>query len=399
MHSKTHRQLIATWLLALSLPLLVHGQASPSIQFFMPDGTLPPREMRFTMAMDNGRIETFFTDSKGKFLITRSLNLKPDAEYRVTVLSDGLAYDTTSVTFKEFGVYYIPIYLKPFRAAATKPAGLIDLAEFDVLAPEDARQAYSVAMRAYKDGQRDQAVRDLERAIEIYPNYFRALNDLGVILMKQGRLDDAAKMFERAIKTAPRVYYPRLNFAIINTRRGRHKEALSMLEQLHKEAPDLSEVRIALGDSLAANNKLNEAEHHLRAAVSDPKLSRTATADVHYKLGLLLNRKQQFEQAINELRQAVEVLSNSARIHLQLGGALLQVGKVDEAERELTTAYKIGGSQMGGAQLMLGHIYFQARKYESARYAFERYLSDVPHAPNADEVRGVIEKINVALSR
>lgn len=25
------------------------------------------------MAMDNGRIETFFTDSKGKFLVTRAL--------------------------------------------------------------------------------------------------------------------------------------------------------------------------------------------------------------------------------------------------------------------------------------------------------------------------------------
>ena len=29
------------------------SQAAPSIQFFMPDGSLPSREVRFTLAMDN----------------------------------------------------------------------------------------------------------------------------------------------------------------------------------------------------------------------------------------------------------------------------------------------------------------------------------------------------------
>src|SRR2546426_11203375 len=94
-------RLAGSLLVALLLPVLAQAQASPSIQFFMPNGTLPPREIRFTMAMDNGRIETFFSDSKGKFLITRALNLKPDAEYRITVLSDGTSFDTTYYSFKE----------------------------------------------------------------------------------------------------------------------------------------------------------------------------------------------------------------------------------------------------------------------------------------------------------
>src|SRR5436190_18626471 len=117
--------------LALVLPILTVAQAPPSIQFFMPDGSMPPREIRFEMAMDNGRIETFFSDSKGKFLLTRLLGLKPDAEYRITVIGDGASYDTTTFSFKEYGVYYIPIYLKPLSHQPSPPAKLVDLAEFD----------------------------------------------------------------------------------------------------------------------------------------------------------------------------------------------------------------------------------------------------------------------------
>src|SRR5882724_4221947 len=84
-----HRRLTAASLVALLFPVLALSQASPSIQFFMPNGTYPPREIRFEMAIDNGRIETFFSDSKGKFLLTRLLGLKPDAQYRITVIGDG----------------------------------------------------------------------------------------------------------------------------------------------------------------------------------------------------------------------------------------------------------------------------------------------------------------------
>ena len=384
---------------ALSLVMFCPGQSAPSIQFFLPDGSLPPRELRFTLAVDNGRIETYFTDSKGKFLLTRLLGLKPDSEYQVTVVGDGATYETTTVTFKEYGVYYIPIYLRALRGSRTKPAEVVDLSELDVEVPEEARQIHSTAMREYAAGQTEEAVRDLRHALEVYPNYFRALNDLGVILMQSGDLDRAAEMFERAAKVSPRVYYPRLNLAIIDTRRGRYAEAVVILERLCKEAPSLGVVRATLADALISLNRLDDAEKQLRIALSDPKFERQKLGELHYKLGTLLNRKQQFEEAVIELRQAREVLPESAQLHLQLGAALLEVNKTEEAERELLAAYKFGGPQMGGAQLMLGEIYFRQKKWESAQRCFEQYLVDVPAAPNATEVRGVIERIRVALKR
>lgn len=391
-------RLPAALFLSLALFVLAGAQASPSIQFFMPDGSLPSRELRFTLTTDGGRIETYFTDSKGRFLLKQSLGLEPDAEYRVTTIGDGTSFDTTTQTFKEYSaVYYITIYLRPLRSKPVAPPKVVDLAEFDVKVPEEAKKVYTEAMEAFKKGDREEGVRGLERAIAICPDYFRALNDLGVSYGKMNRLEEAARAFERASKIAPRVSYPRLNLGIIQTRLGNYTQAVAILGQLHRENQSNPEVRIALADALIALNRLDEAEPHLRTALLDSRLGRSAGGDAHYRLGLLLNKKGKYEAAVVELSQAAEAIPNAPRTHLQLGGALLQLGRLDDSERELTTAYRLAGAQLGGAQLMLGQIYFMEKRYPNALSAFEQYLTDVPQAPNAVEVRGVIERIRAAL--
>ena len=387
----------------LLLPILTDAQAPPSIQFFMPDGSLPDRQLRFTLTTENGSVvDTFFTDTKGRFLVTRSQGLRPENGFTITVEGDGLTFDTTMYQHRTHGVstvYYISVFLKRLESAASRPPGTIDLAELDTLAPKEARDAYDLAMRSLKSGQSDEAVNHFKQALKIYPKYFRALNDLGVLLMKMNRLDEAAETLERSAAIAPRVYYPRLNLAIIRTRQSKYKQAIELLEQLHKENAKLSEVRVALGDALMAVGRLDDAEPHLRAALSDSKMDLEAQGDAHYKLGLLLNRKEHFQEAAQQLTAAAKILPNSARIHLQLGGALLQLERLNEAERELVAAYQLGGREMGGAQFLLGQVYFLSKEYERAMRALEQYLADVPRAPNITDVRAVIAKIKTALNQ
>jgi tetratricopeptide (TPR) repeat protein len=401
---------------AASLPVLFLGlwvygypQAPPSIQVFMPNGSLPPRELRFTLTTDNGRVDTFFTDSKGRFLFTRLDGLSANAGYTITIQGDGRSFDTTSVSFKYYGntVFYVPVFLRPFSSpatsapgttAASKPTEAVDLAELDVAVPKQARDAYDNAMRALRSGNAEDSIKKLEEALAIYPGYFRALNDLGVLFMKLNRLKEAAEVLQRAVKIAPRVYYPQLNLAIVRTRQGEYKVAIDSLEALRKENPGLIEIRTPLADALMAVDRLDEAEGHLRDVLTDGRLDRESLGDAQYKLGLLLNRRQRFEEAARELEAAAKILPKSARIHLQLGGALLQLKRLDEAELELLESYRLGGPEMGGAQLFLGELYFTQKRYELAMRAFEQYLTDVRGAPNSDQIRGVIERIRAALA-
>lgn len=68
--------------------VVIHAQAPSAVQIFMPDGSRPERELRFTLTRDDGRVETLFTDSKGKFQLTGDLNR--DREYTFTIESDAV---------------------------------------------------------------------------------------------------------------------------------------------------------------------------------------------------------------------------------------------------------------------------------------------------------------------
>ncbi len=388
---------VLRWSMIASMTLLlcatIQAQAPPSLQFFMPDGSLPPREVRFTMTSDDGLVQTYYSDSKGRFLITRKEGLKPESAYTVTVIGDGRTFATTTTSFKHYGVYYVTIFLNAVEETKTKPAGVVDVSELDAKAPEEAKTAYDNANQALREGRVSDAIERFRYAITLYPNYFRALNDLGVLLIRQRKYDEAVTTLEHAIDIAPNVYYPRLNLGVIKTRQGKYKEAVTMLEKLHKENPTLTYIRIALADALLADNRLNDAEAHLRVALEDKKVMADKQANVLYMLGMVHNKQGRYEEAVKELSQAVKVLPNASRVHLQLGGALLLMNKLDDAERELKEAYTLGGATLGGAQLLLGQLYFTQKRYDLAREAFERYLTDVPNAPNKEQVASVISQI------
>ncbi len=389
------------WLLSLSLLLIagtVQAQAPSAIQFFMPGGGLPAREIRFTLTRDDGRVEILFTDTKGKFQL--SGDLLRDRDYTIRVESDGRTYDTTVVSFRVLrNIIYVPVFLRPLKGEGSPPKEVVDLAVFDAGVPDEARAAYERGMKAVAEGKVDTALNELKRALDLYPTYLRALNDLGVLHLKLNSLEEAAETFRQAIKLNQRFYYPRLNLGIVLNRQGNYGEAAQVLGQLHKEVPTLTGLRFNYAEALAGIGKLTEAKERLREALNEANLDRSTKSEIHFKLGVLLNREERFAEAARELEQAVALDPNAANAHLQLGGALLQVKRLAEAERELLRAYQLGGSAVGAAQLLLGQIYFIQQRYELALHAFEQYLKDVTAAPNAAQIKGVIERIKAALNQ
>jgi superkiller protein 3 len=389
-------QQIAVLSFLLLVALAVPAQAPPTLQFFMPDGSMPTREIRFTLTRDDGFVQTYFTDSRGKFPITRKEGLRPDGAYTIVITGDGRSFSTTSLTFKEYsGVYYIPVFLRPLQSTS-KPAGVVDLAEIDSQTPAEARAAYENANRAVKENRADEAVNYFHQAIQLYPQYFRALNDLGVLLIRLGRLDEAVKTLEQAIALAPHVYYPRLNLATVKTRQGKYKEAAEMLDKLLKENPSLTKVRIALAEALLGENHLDEAEKHLQVALEDKTIDDAKEGHIRYQLGLVHTRQRKYAEAVKDLRASLKANTDSAQTHLQLGICYSLLNQQDEAERALKTAYQLGGASVGSAQFMLGQLYFTQKRYHQARQAFEQYLTDIPQAPNRIEVASVIERIKAA---
>lgn len=353
--------------------------------------------MRFTLTRDDGRIETVFTDTKGKFQITG--DLVRDADYTVTVEGDGRSFATTVTTFRTFRnqVVYVPVFLNPFENKKRKPPGVLDVTDVNV--PADARSAYQQAMQEIANGKAEDAISDLKRALNLFPRYLRALNDLGVLYLQLNRLEEAAATFNQAIKIDQNFLYPRLNLGIVLNHQGKYSEAAELLGRLYRENPELGGARLPYAEALAESGNLSEAEPILRKMLEDANLQDSTRAEAQFRLGAVLNRQNRFPEAVVELQKALKLEPKAVMAHLQLGVALIQLKRLPEAERELLRAYELGGRSAAAAQFLLGQAYYLELKYELAILAFERYLKDMPNAPNATQVKDAIEKMRVAVNK
>jgi tetratricopeptide (TPR) repeat protein len=128
----------------------------------------------------------------------------------------------------------------------------------------------------------------------------------------------------------------------------------------------------------------------------NPRNDNTAQVDLHFKLGVILNRQDRFDDAAVELKKAVTINDTAANAHLLLGATLLQLNRLDDAEKSLLRAYDLAGAGAGTAQLFLGQLYLMQQKPAAALKAFEQYLKDIPTAANAAQIKAEIEKLRTA---
>ena len=384
-----------TWplvaLLILALAEVAFSQAPPAIQIFMPGGTLPPRPIRFTLSRDDGRIETVFTDTKGKFQVTG--DLIRDADYVVTVETDGATYDTTVATFRivRGTPVYTTVFLRPFKGKPATTPGVVNAMEVNV--DKNAVAAYEAGMKALASGQTEAAITELKRAIKISSHYLRALNDLGVLYLQLNRLPEAAELFAQAVKVDENFHLARLNLGVVLHRQGHDKEAIKILALLYEKDRSLKGLALSYADALVGIADLAKAEQVLRAALSELTNDTSAQVDLHFKLGVVLNRRDQFEQAAEELKKAVTINDSAANAQLLMGATLLQLNRLEESEKSLLRAYEVAGPGAGNAQMFLGQLYLMQQKPAAALKAFEQYLKDVPAAPNAVQIKAEIERL------
>jgi tetratricopeptide (TPR) repeat protein len=392
--SSSRAALACSFLFLVAVFGMAQSGAPSSIQIFMPGGSLPDRSMRFELTRDDGRIETLFTDTKGKFLITG--DLVRDADYIIKVEGDGRSFASTTVAFRTFRniVIYVPVFLNPLEGKKKSPAAVLNVLEVNV--PDEARKAYQQAMDEAGKGENERAINDLRRALTIYPQYLRALNDLGVLYIKTNRLEEAEKTFRQAIKINQAFVYPRLNLGIVLNRQAKYSEAVDLLGKLYQESSLLT-ARLPYAEALAETGRLSEAENLFQAICEDENVVAATRAEAHFRLGALLNKQNRFADAVTQFEAAIRLQENMVMAHLQLGGALIQLKRLSEAEHELLKAYQLGGASAGAAQFLLGEVYHLQGKYELAIRSFEQFLADVPNAPNATQVRDAIEKMKTAL--
>jgi tetratricopeptide (TPR) repeat protein len=380
---------------------VVQPQSPITIQFFLPGGSLPSREIRVRLT-GGGLEKSVSTDSKGSLQIDRAAGRM--GVITLTVEGDKTSFATTTARiFLGSSITHSPVFLTPLGKEVPKPApDAPDLEHYDAKAPAEARAAYALALKAVEEDKLEMAISQYTRVLTFHPQHLRAINELGMFLFKRGLLTDAATAFTHAASIRSRFSAPRLNLAYTLIRKGELGEATLTLQSLLTDYPELTSARLTFAELLARGQQWDEAARELRTALADRKLEKEKRALAHLRLGQILLREERYNAASKEFEKALGEAPNGPdeiEIRMQLGSALLQLKRMDEAERELTKAYELGGKRAASAQAVLGQLYFERRKFDLALRAYEQYLKDLPNPPDLAQVRQQIEKINAELKK
>ena len=220
------------------------------------------------------------------------------ASYRVRVSTD----NSGDITSSEFMVGcnerdHDETIRIPRPQSQLAPNGEQTISAAELVIPDKARKEFEKASQAFRKDDFENARKHFEKALEIYPKYALAENDLGVIFMKTGERELGRAAFEKAMALDPHQAQPYLNlgrFALNDKQPERAEQLLTTVVRLD---PRNAEAFLLLAVAQLELGKLREAVEsaHRVHLLGDDKL-----ASAHMMAARALRAYGHYEEAAAE---------------------------------------------------------------------------------------------------
>ncbi len=256
-----------------------------------------------------------------------------------------------------------------------------------VLRPNGAAMHVNMADAYRHLGDLTRAAGCCQTALCLRPEFPEGLNTLGLVRRDQGRLEEALAPFRRVLELNPDSLPPRTNLSLTLLDLGRADDALALCEEAVLRQPDVAILHHNVGNVLRVMDRVLEARaSYLEALRLDPEL-----ALAHLHMGMTLRREGRFHEALPWYCQAIDLdghnpffweqladlhsdrdepgdavacwrraieLAPTTRpgVHVGLGWALQEEGRLDEAVAQYQSALSLDGAfapallHLGGAR-------------------------------------------------
>jgi superkiller protein 3 len=177
-------------------------------------------------------------------------------------------------------------------------------------APKDAQRAFERATSAIQKKKFDQALPQLEKAVQVYPEYAAAWFELGRAYQASGNLEQARKAYERSIQTDPKFVRPYLGLTgILHNQKDWRAEA-DLSATLIKLDP-YSFVAAYVFNSIANLRLGNNAAAETSARQAIKLDTSHVFPEAEYTLALILVSKGQNQEAAEHLRNFLRLVPDS----------------------------------------------------------------------------------------
>lgn len=97
---------------------------------------------------------------------------------------------------------------------------------------------YNLGLALMEKGELVEAVKELHKAVQLRPNFSRALDKYGVALFRLNRIQEAVKQFKQAIEIESSYIEPYLNLGLAYMKQGKKVEAIEQFKKVLENATD-----------------------------------------------------------------------------------------------------------------------------------------------------------------
>lgn len=174
--------------------------------------------------------------------------------------------------------------------------------------PEQARREFDRGSDLLKNDRRKEGVAALQKAVEMFPSYFAALELLGMEYVKQEEYEPAIDVLTKAVEVNRRAYQSLYGLSVAQQSLKQLPQAVESMRRAITLNPGSVNANLWMGMLLRQSAKLDEAETYLKQA---DKLAESKSPDAHWQLALLFNDLKRYREAADELEQFLKVQPDS----------------------------------------------------------------------------------------
>ena len=220
---------------------------------------------------------------------------------------------------------------------------------------DDARNIFSLVLEANPElalaqvglgrvyaleGVHDRALEHFQAALKIKPDFAPAIMFSAQAREKLGQTDDAMDEYRHAVELDPKLSLGYFRMARGLVTEGRNDEALSTLRDAVAHSPQDASLRLMLANALDRSGENAEAEYrHVIDLKPDLWIA-------HFQLGRAMLNDGRFDQARDSLARAVTLAADKPQVHQALGSAYVGLGDHVRAVKSFDEAYRLKPSNV-----------------------------------------------------
>ncbi len=214
--------------------------------------------------------------------------------------------------------------------------------------PENPRALHGLGVVMYRSGKdSEKAVRLVQQAIQLKPDYLDALFNLRKMLSELGRFVEAEECYQKAMALNPDSSVVCLGLGNLCCQKQKFEEAVSFYQKAIEYSPD-ARIYVALGKALRMLFRIEEAVNAFRSALA----VQADCGEAFLGLSMCYEIGSNYVAAEEYAQKALKLLPSSADSMLVMAVLTRASGKAHEAVDWYKSALKVGGGQSAFSNLL-----------------------------------------------